>query len=37
VGDAQGLFGLADNLLYQAKHTGRGRVCGGVMVPEDIS
>jgi diguanylate cyclase (GGDEF)-like protein len=37
VGDAQSLIGLADNLLYQAKHTGRGRVCGGVMSPEEIS
>jgi diguanylate cyclase (GGDEF)-like protein len=37
VGDVQSLIGLADNLLYQAKHTGRGRVCGGVMAPEDIS
>jgi diguanylate cyclase (GGDEF)-like protein len=32
-GDAQGLIGLADNLLYQAKNTGRGKVCGGVMTP----
>lgn len=31
VGEVQGLIGLADNLLYQAKHTGRGRACGGVM------
>lgn len=25
------LIGLADNLLYKAKHTGRGRVCSGVL------
>ncbi len=29
-GDVQGLIGLADNLLYKAKHTGRGRVCSGI-------
>ncbi len=32
-GDAQGLIALADNLLYQAKNSGRGKVCGGVMEP----
>jgi diguanylate cyclase (GGDEF)-like protein len=37
VGDLQDLIGLADSLLYQAKHTGRGRVCGGVMATEVIS
>lgn len=31
LGDAQGLIGLADSLLYRAKKTGRGRVLGGVM------
>jgi diguanylate cyclase (GGDEF)-like protein len=30
-GDAPALIGLADKLLYQAKHTGRGRVCGEVL------
>jgi len=30
-GDVHRLIGLADNMLYQAKHSGRGRVCGGVM------
>ncbi|MCX8520728.1 MAG: diguanylate cyclase [Rhodoferax sp.] len=29
--DASQLIALADQLLYQAKHTGRGRVCGGQM------
>jgi diguanylate cyclase (GGDEF)-like protein len=29
--DAQTLLGLADAQLYQAKHTGRGRVCGTEM------
>jgi diguanylate cyclase (GGDEF)-like protein len=32
-GDAQGLIGLADSLLYEAKNSGRGKVCSGVMVP----
>jgi diguanylate cyclase (GGDEF)-like protein len=27
------LIGLADNLLYKAKHTGRGRVCSGMLAP----
>ena len=27
------LIALADKLLYQAKHTGRGRVCGGRLEP----
>jgi diguanylate cyclase (GGDEF)-like protein len=31
--DVNGLIGLADSLLYQAKHTGRGRVCSGVLTP----
>lgn len=31
--DATDLIGLADNLLYKAKHTGRGRVCSGVLAP----
>ena len=31
LGDAQGLIGLADSMLYRAKNTGRGRVLGGVM------
>lgn len=31
--DANDLIGLADSLLYKAKHTGRGRVCSAVMVP----
>jgi diguanylate cyclase (GGDEF)-like protein len=30
-GDVPALIGLADKLLYQAKHTGRGRVCGEVL------
>jgi diguanylate cyclase (GGDEF)-like protein len=30
-GDVHRLIGLADNMLYQAKHSGRGRVCGAVM------
>ena len=30
-GDVRDLLGLADNLLYKAKHTGRGRVCSGVL------
>lgn len=30
-GDAAMLLGLADNQLYQAKQTGRGRVCGKVL------
>ena len=30
-GDVRDLVGLADNLLYKAKHTGRGRVCSGVL------
>jgi diguanylate cyclase (GGDEF)-like protein len=29
--DVIGLIGLADNLLYEAKHTGRARVCSGVL------
>jgi diguanylate cyclase (GGDEF)-like protein len=29
--DAADLIGLADNMLYKAKHTGRGRVCSGVL------
>jgi diguanylate cyclase (GGDEF)-like protein len=32
-GDAPALIGLADNQLYQAKHSGRGRVSGGVLAP----
>ena len=36
MGDVQSLIGLADNLLYQAKHSGRGRVCGGVMSAEVV-
>lgn len=35
-GEVQDLIGLADNLLYKAKHTGRGRVCGGIMAPRII-
>ena len=31
VGDSDGLVGLADSLLFEAKHSGRGRVCSGVM------
>ena len=30
-GDVTSLIGLADNLLYQAKHSGRARVCSGVL------
>lgn len=30
-GDVADLIGLADSLLYQAKHTGRGKVCSGVL------
>ncbi|MDE2419308.1 MAG: diguanylate cyclase [Burkholderiales bacterium] len=30
-GDAPMLIGLADNQLYRAKHTGRGRVCGEIL------
>jgi len=30
-GDVQSLVGLADELLYQAKHTGRARVCSAIM------
>jgi PleD family two-component response regulator len=30
-GDAPALIGLADNLLYRAKQTGRGRVCGEIL------
>ena len=30
-GDVQSLIGLADCLLYEAKHSGRGRVCSAVM------
>jgi PleD family two-component response regulator len=30
-GDAPALIGLADNLLYVAKQSGRGRVCGEIM------
>jgi len=37
MGDVQSLIGLADNLLYQAKHSGRGRVVGGVMSPQELS
>jgi diguanylate cyclase (GGDEF)-like protein len=29
--DVTGLIGMADNLLYKAKHTGRARVCSGVL------
>jgi diguanylate cyclase (GGDEF)-like protein len=29
--DVSSLIGLADKLLYQAKHTGRGMVCSGVL------
>lgn len=29
--DVQDLIALADNLLYQAKHSGRGRVCSSVL------
>jgi diguanylate cyclase (GGDEF)-like protein len=29
--DVNELIGLADNLLYKAKHTGRGRVCSGIL------
>jgi diguanylate cyclase (GGDEF)-like protein len=29
--DVTSLIGLADKLLYQAKHTGRGQVCSGVL------
>jgi PleD family two-component response regulator len=29
--DVAALIGLADNLLYEAKHSGRGRVCSGVL------
>ncbi|NVO05904.1 MAG: diguanylate cyclase [Rhodoferax sp.] len=29
--DVSTLIGLADNLLYKAKHTGRARVCSGVL------
>ena len=32
-GDVQSLVGLADELLYKAKHTGRARVCSAVMAP----
>jgi len=31
--DVTELIGLADNLLYKAKHTGRGRVCSGILAP----
>jgi len=31
--DVQSLIGLADELLYQAKHTGRGHVCSAIMSP----
>ena len=30
-GDVRDLVGLADNLLYKAQHSGRGRVCSGVL------
>lgn len=30
-GDVRSLISLADNLLYKAKHTGRARVCSGVL------
>jgi diguanylate cyclase (GGDEF)-like protein len=30
-GDAPALIGLADNLLYVAKQSGRGRVCGEIL------
>jgi diguanylate cyclase (GGDEF)-like protein len=33
-GDAPMLIGLADNQLYNAKHTGRGRVCGEIFAPK---
>jgi len=33
VGEATDLVALADKLLYQAKHTGRGRVCSGLLEP----
>jgi diguanylate cyclase (GGDEF)-like protein len=33
-GDAPMLIGLADNQLYNAKNTGRGRVCGEIFAPK---
>jgi len=32
-GDVQALIGLADHMLYQAKNSGRGRVCSAIMTP----
>jgi diguanylate cyclase (GGDEF)-like protein len=34
-GDVSSLIGLADNLLYKAKHSGRARVCSGVLAAAD--
>ena len=35
-GEVQDLIGLADHLLYEAKHSGRGRVCGALLRPKLI-